>query len=240
MPSLLFRTFIELLISVSAPLIAKADLLFSENNASDGNFQQDHTLLPTQLGSLPLGVSTIFGVVSGLGSIGSDVDIFSLVVDEGTALTKIEVPSYSGDPISFMAITSGPMMPFGPNEFRDSFTGFSEIIGVAQFGTGWFRTSNALARDLLTSNDSLLTGANRIGNRFVGTKPFATYGATDKFDELPAGVYTFYVQNQQPPSAEYTMAFTVVSVPEPSSLTLVGLIAVTTACVRRRRAASNS
>jgi PEP-CTERM motif len=166
-----------------------------------------------------------------------NIDVFSFQVGAGTKLTEIRISDYqSSDAIAVLGINNDNFFPFDPSTFNNTLTlvQLQQIIGVAQFGTGWANTVNSGARDLLASVDPNLTNANLIGSRTSGFKSFETYGPNDKFDEVGPGTYTIYMQ-QTGDNTQYQLDLTVVStIPEPSSFALVGLFAAS-ALARRRR-----
>ncbi len=231
-----FRTLLALLL-VSSSLVSSSSLnaaiIYNEN--IDGTLSTNN-LLPTSLGTLSLGVSSVLGAIESALFQGN-VDVFSFQVAAGTRLTEIRIPTYqSADAIAVLGINNANFFPFDPSTFNNTLTltDLQQIIGVAQFGTGWTNTVNVGARDLLASVDPNLTNANLIGSRTSGFKPFDIYGASDKFDELGPGTYTVYMQ-QTGDNTEYQIDFSVVAaIPEPSSLALVGLFAAA-ALARRRR-----
>ncbi|MDZ4848000.1 MAG: PEP-CTERM sorting domain-containing protein [Pirellulaceae bacterium] len=202
-------------------------LIYDENN--DGSLSTDN-LNPTVLlsgGFLPIGISRLCGNVE-LSASRGNVDVFSFNVAPSTFLTEIRISDYiSADQIAVMAISKNSIFPISREVFNDPFDPvlLNDVLGVAQFGTGWGWTTGTGARDLLQGTDpGFLTNANLIGGRANGFQPFETYGPNDKFNQLGPGTYTVYVQ-QQGDNTDYTMDFTVTAVPEPSSLALLGLVA---------------
>ncbi len=232
-----YRTLLVILLvvlSLTCSTKSNAAIIYDEN--ADGTLSTNN-LLPTSLGTLSLGVSSVLGAIeSALGQ--GNVDVFSFQVATGTKLTEIRIPTYqSSDMIAVLGLNNDNFFPFSPATFNNTLTliQLQQIIGVAQFGTGWLNTVNSGALDLLASVNPNLTNANLIGSRTSGFKAFESYGPNDKFDELGGGAtYTVYMQ-QTGDNTEYQIDFTVVSVvPEPSSLALAGMFAAA-AIVRRRR-----
>jgi hypothetical protein len=226
----LFALFSLIGLSFSSFSSSNADVIYDEN--IDGTLSTDN-LLPTPLGTLAIGVSSVKGAIESALFQGN-VDVFSFQIAPGTTLTEIRIPIYqSSDAIAVLGINNANFFPFDPSTFDNTLTltELQQIIGVAQFGDGWDNTVNSTARDLLASVDSNLTNANLIGSRTSGFKAFENYGPNDKFDQLGPGTYTVYMQ-QTGANTEYQIDFTVV--PEPSSFALVGLFAAA-AFVRKRR-----
>ncbi len=232
-------------LSLTCPVTSSASIIiYDENN--DGTFSTDN-LLPTYLGVMPLGVSSVRGAIESAQFQGN-VDVFFFDIAPGTKLTEMRIPVYqSADDIAILGMNNDNFFPFNPSTFTNTLTllDLQQIIGVAQFGTGWDNTVNSGARDLLQSGTDIqrppllppgevLNTANAIGGRVSGFKAFETYGMFDRFEELGPGTYTVYMQ-QTGDNTEYQLDFTVVEiVPEPSSLALVGLFAAA-AFARRRR-----
>jgi hypothetical protein len=230
-------------LSFCSPSSSRSGIVWDEN--VDTSLSQNN-LLPTPLGTLGLGVSSVRGTIESALNFGN-VDVFSFQIAAGTKLTEIRIPEYtSSDDIAVLGINNDNFFPFSPQTFNNTLTltDLQQIIGVAQFGDGWVNTVGPDARDLLQSGtdpghpallppNQVLNTASAIGSRVSGFKAFENFGPFDRFEELGPGTYTVYMQ-QLGDNTEYQIDFYVEAIPEPSSLALVGLFAAAISARRRR------
>jgi hypothetical protein len=126
---------------------------------------------------------------------GSDLDFFSVHVPTGSVLSAIYNPVYDSiDQVSFIAIGPGTSIPNGV--LTDDPTG---LLGYTHFGPGAFDPGE----DLLVDMSVLQFGVPGF------TRP------------LPAGSYSFWVQQQSSVDENYQLDLVVDAVPEPASAVLL-------------------
>lgn len=190
---------------------------------------------PEVLGTLQIGQSSIYGDIDHAPLFGN-VDVFTITVGPGTLLTEIRIVEHTGfDQISVMGVNNGTTFPFDPSTFTNTLQPEvyePAMIGFARFGLAGLEPT--IGANLLSLTDPTINNGSRIGSRFFGKKPFNGLGPTDKYDSLSEGDYTFYMQEEDG-SVQYKMVFTVVAVPEPTSVWLVSSVLGAVVMQRRRR-----
>ncbi len=209
--------FLALLLVAISVSTSQAAIIWSETTNGPLSMLSS---APTNLGTLPLGTSTVSATVVGTPS---DVDVFTFIVPTGARLDKIILAQYaSSDDLAFIAMDSGPTFPYVRSQLRNG-VDETQFIGGTTFGFG-----NAVVgtTDLLSSS--------LIGGRFIGLQPTPEQTTALRYDSLPPGQYTVYVQ-QQGGLTNYALDL-VVAVPEPSSAMLLALVGLIATRVRRRSA----
>ena len=181
-----------------------AVITFSED--IDGELSGDN-LNPTALGILGVGTSSISGtVVDALGA-NPNVDVFTFNIAEDTVLSGITVANFtSTDNVAFLGFAEGTDFPFDATELGNT-PDQNLILGGNLFG-------GVVGINIIDT----------IGNGVIGT------GFTAPLD---AGDYTLYLQQLGGVTVDYTIELDVTSVPEPSSIALLGLGGL--ALLRRKR-----
>jgi hypothetical protein len=159
----------------------------------------------------PTALTLADGVNSLFASTGAgDLEYVQLTVPVGERLEHIDLISYSlPNTQSFIAVQQGSTFTIPP----------SASTAVGLFGWTHFGTlPGQVQTDILDD----------IGN--------GGFGATGFTPPLPAGVYTFWIQEAGGTKVSYQMDFVLGPVPEPDSwLLLAGGLAATVIGVRRRR-----
>ena len=181
-----------------------AVITFSED--IDGELSGDNQN-PTSLGTFGVGTSSVSGtIVDALGT-SPNVDVFTFNIAQDTLLSGITVANFtSTDNVAFLGFAEGTSFPFNATEL-DSTPDQSLILGGNLFG------------GVVGSNIISTIGDGTIGAGF--TAP------------LDAGNYTLYLQQLGGATVDYTIELDVTSVPEPSSIALLGLGGL--ALLRRKR-----
>jgi hypothetical protein len=138
-------------------------------------------------------------------SVSGDREFVTLNIPGGAELSALTLATYAGlDDTAFIAIQSGTTMTVDPDSPNPAL-----LLGYSHFGPG----PGNVGTDIL---DDIGMGAGSIGF----TPP------------LPAGDYTFWIQQTGGNAATYQFDFGVT--PEPASLALLGMGGL--ALIRRRRA----
>ena len=180
--------------------------VISFTESSDGELSGDN-LNPTALGILGVGTSSISGtVVDALGA-NPNVDVFTFNIAEDTVLSGITVANFTSmDDVAFLGFAEGTDFPFNATELGNT-PDQNLILGGNLFG-------GVVGSNIIDT----------IGNGVIGT------GFTAPLD---AGDYTLYLQQLGVTTVDYTIELDVTSVPEPSSIALLGLGGL--ALLRRKR-----
>jgi hypothetical protein len=158
--------------------------------------------------NLSIGSNTISATMPG-----ADLDFLSINVPAGTQLSNLLLTGYEGiDEISFIAIATGAQFPASPVQTYDP-TG---LLGYTHFGPG----------------------VGNIGDDLLPLLSVADFGVPGFDIPLPAGSYSFWIQQESPADTAYQLDFELTQVPEPATLLLTAfaagcLVAVTS--TRRRR-----
>ncbi len=71
-----------------------------------GDVLSNSNLNPTNLGTLPIGISTVRGRVEAARSVG-DVDVFTITIPVGTRLTTMNMSQYAGDTFAYILMDRG-------------------------------------------------------------------------------------------------------------------------------------
>ena len=219
-----------LLSVIMGPDASFARVLHDE--ATDGDLSGDHAA-PTDLGILGLGSNTVSGTStagaieltdnpSAPGYPNVDADIWKLAIASGQELRQIILSSF--------AWTN----PHGHTGGSGGVPGGGAFFGVQ------------VGNEITASNPPDLTGGGLIGILpgaqaqddvldDLGSGTFSEIGVPTFNGPLEAGTYTFWYQ-EGPTDTSYTLDFQISNVPEPTSISCLGTMAILTLChVRPRR-----
>lgn len=198
---------------------AVAAIVYSE--AVDGELSTENDS-PTDLGIFTAGANTVTGQVTAIGffpDLNFSADIFRFQIAEGSTLNSITMESFStggGPGGMFMMLDDSGLFPFSIFDINDPFFNgdISPVLGGTIVG------GSDVGQDIL---DNLqISGA--LGNGQVFDVP------------LGAGEYSVYLQ-ETGSFSNYSLAFNVTAVPEPTSLAVLGCVAAGLAYRRLRRKA---
>jgi len=167
-------------------LAPAAGAVVIHDESLDGDLSTDR-LAPTVL-SVGVGTNSVIAT-----SQGTDREFFTITLAAGQSLSAINLVSYSGTDIAFIAIQSGSTFTENPDA-----PDVANILGYSHFGPGL----GGATGDIL---DNMGDGAGAIGF----TPP------------LPSDTYTFWAQQNQGPAVTYQLDLVVV--PEPASALLLAL-----------------
>lgn len=191
------RSIICALMVAGLAAVAPADVIYNESVSGD---LSNSGLAPTVLTVSP-GSNELFGT-TGKNSAGVvDRDYFSLAVPNGSELSSLVLMpgTQTLGPLgaSFIGIEAGPQVTVST-----SATDATGLLGWVHYDTG------DIGMDILP-----LIGSSGLG-------------ATDFTPPLPAGTYSFWVQEASVGSVNYGFDFVITPTPEPKSWTLLvaGLI----------------
>lgn len=170
---------------------AHADTIYDESVSGD---LSNSGLTPTLL-TVSLGPNDLFGTTGKTGTV-IDRDYFTFTVPQGLELTAITVlpgtQTLGALGESFIGIESGPQVTIS--------TAATDATGLL----GWFHY------------DTGDIGVNILP--LMGTSDMGSAGFTGP---LPAGTYSFWVQEASAGTVPYGLEFTVADTPEPSSWTML-------------------
>lgn len=217
---------------------ASAVVLWDE--ASQGDFSGDF-VSPSDLGTLSVGNNTLSGestagptedlsIPAAPGYPGIDVDLWTLTIASGQYLNQIVLTSYSNtNPFGHTGGSGGT--PGGGSFF--AFQAGSEITVAIPDGSDLLGGTLIGVIPGAQATDDVL---DDLGGGMFSAAPFnvPTFNGP-----LGAGTYTFWYQ-EGPMDTEYSLDFQVSSVPEPASMTGLGLLALATIMVLRVRAQKRS
>ena len=193
---------------LGASSIGHAGILYSES--SSGDLPGDYTA-PHSGGSLSIGENLISG-----SSVSTDRDYISFTVPAGMALSEIKLTHFaSTDDRIFAALTSGTTSIDPDPATVQNRVGL--LLGYTHPGTA--NTSALLGTDIL---DDLAAGP----------------GAAGFSIPLPAGDYTFWIQQTNGQNVDY--AFDLTAVPEPADAAWVVAALLAGTAVYRRNSAQKS
>jgi len=179
---------IGLLAAVALTLVLAPDAgaVVVHDEALNGDLSTDR-LAPTVL-SVGVGTNSVIAT-----SQGTDREFFTITLAAGTSLAAIDLASYSGTDVAFIAIQSGSTFTEDPDA-----PDVANILGYSHFGPGL----GGATGDIL---DNIGDGVGAIGF----TPP------------LPSDTYTFWAQQNQGVAVTYQLDLVVV--PEPASALLLAL-----------------
>ncbi len=195
---------------------------------SQGDFSGDFTA-PTDLGMLGLGSNTLSGgstagptedltIPAAPGYPGIDVDLWKLTIASGQYLNQIVLTSYSNtNPFGHTGGSGG--IPGGGSFF--AFQAGSEITVAIPDG------SDLLGGTLIGVIPGAQATDNVLDDLGAGMFSVAPFNVPTFNGPLEAGTYTFWYQ-EGPMDTEYSLDFQVSSVPEPTSVAGLGLLALAT------------
>jgi hypothetical protein len=141
---------------------------------------------------------------------GTDLDFLTIHVPAGTVFSGLFNPVYiSDDQVSFIAIGPGTSLP--TTVLMDDPTG---LLGYTHFGPGALDPSENMLVDM----------------------SIAQFGVPGFTQPLPAGTYSFWIQQASNIDESYQLDFKVDAVPEPASglLLVVGCVCGVVGRVRHR------
>lgn len=140
-------------------------------------------------------------------SVRNDLEYVALTIPAGRTLSSLMLASYTSvDPIAFIAVQSGAVFTEPPTG-----TNVANLLGWAHFGPAFGQVGTDILDDI---------GA---GGGAIGFTP-----------PLPAGTYTFWIQQTGTNSTDYQLDFVVVPAPG-----VLGVSAAGFALAMRRRRVSN-
>lgn len=193
-----------------APSQAKANFIYVES--VNGDLSND-PLSPTLLVA-GLGLNSVTGttVTPGPGATGRDFDYFTVTVPAGLLLDSVVLSNYFGANLTFFGMMAGTPFTIPPTD---------PPLSIPPRLLGWVHlTPGLIGSDLFPTMSSQTIPAPVIGF----TAP------------LPAGNYSFWVQEAGADPANYSLAFNVSAVPELSTLALTSLVLLLVAVGRRLQA----
>ena len=204
-------TLLVVAVAVSLGLILVGSALAAtyDDNAVDLSNNQN---APTPF-TLTLGANSIIGSVGGSNIGGSNQDWIAITVPAGLQMTSYVNAAYSGsDAQGFTGFTLGSTFP-------GSVGNTASYAGYAHFGTGATNPGvNGNAATTTVGVDLLSALHYMTDNGAGGTAA----GATGYTPPLGPGTYTFLIQ-QTNPTAAISYEFDISVVPEPATLSLLGL-----------------
>jgi hypothetical protein len=206
----------------SNPTTAFAEFMYNEDVSGDFSGMG---FFPTVLPNAGVGANTVTGRTSRDMDGFVDRDYFTFTVPVGLQLDSVVMTSYTGDGVSFIGFQQGTVLAFddGMGGLTDDpdFADPAQLLGWAHMGTLFYVVGQDLLPDMLSQG-----------------------GMPATMPPLPADTYTFWIQETGPTEAKYTVTFNVsaaiAAVPEPSSLCLacLGALSGLTYAARRRAARS--
>ena len=189
------------------------------NELHQGEFSGDGNA-PTSIFTLDPGSNIIEGTISGSNGLATDIDIWNFTIAAGYYLSGINLVTYSDN---------GFGAPLG------TISSFMAIDDALTINTG--DPSQHLSNGLW-NEQSPDGGATTFTNLLAILEAGPEFGGTGFSGPLPAGDYTFWVQETASPGVSldisYCIEFVVTPVPEPCSAVLLGLAGL--ALMTRRRA----
>ncbi|MEM9419625.1 MAG: PEP-CTERM sorting domain-containing protein [Planctomycetota bacterium] len=148
----------------------------------------------------------------------ADVDFFTLTVDPGLQIDRIEISRYDGSAVSFFGFGAGLTLAGDPS---------SGPLGQQEFAAG--ALGYALVGNPLVGNnllDNLADGDVTIDRNGPLTLQLAMNRRFDPDQPLGAGTYAFVFQETGSVKITYELSFYASAVPEPNAMLLLVLGAV--------------
>ena len=233
-------------LSASLPLSIVIPVLFAASNASAGVIWNESTdgdlsdaaATPTVLGTLGLGSNTM----SGTSTAGTEEDLtipnqpeypdmnpdfWSLTIAPGQRLQNIALTNYSWTNPN---VHSGASGPGGGVPGGGAFFGVQSGSQITGGITG--PPSQLLGGGLIGILSGAQAGDDVLDD--LGSGTFAALGVPTFSGPLGAGTYTFWYQ-EGPTDTQYSLDFQVTAVPEPTTLTGVGMLALAMLRFRRKK-----
>jgi|SRR5688572_1160106 len=206
--SRLFALTIAAVALVPSP--ASADSIYVES--VNGDLSNDG-LNPTLLVA-GLGLNSITGttVTPGPGATGRDFDYFTLTIPAGLRLDSVVLSNYFGADLTFFGMMAGAPFTVPPTD---------PPLTIPPRLLGWVHLTPGLI------------GSNLFPTMSSQTIPAPVIGFTAP---LPAGNYSFWLQEAGPDTANYSLAFNVSAVPELSTFALTTFVLLLLAAGRRLQA----
>jgi hypothetical protein len=196
------------------PYLSRGSVLW--NQSVNGSLSTSQSA-PTPL-TASLGINSVIGTVGQTAGVGNKENWLALTIPAGLELSSDVLESYvSTDAQGFTGFQDGSSFVGNPE------TTPSAYVGYTHFGTG--ATNGANPPTNLIGVDLLPLMAN----------PADAVGAQGFTPPLPAGTYTFFIQ-QLGATTNYQFDYGVSAVPEPTSIGLIGIGAA--GLLKRRRAVS--
>jgi hypothetical protein len=192
--------------------VSQASVLWNETSSGDLSNNQ----------AAPNAFTLSLGTNSVIGSVGTpdNQDWIALTVPAGDVLSSLILAAYtSTDAQGFTGVQSG-------SSFVGSIFTQSNYLGYCHFGTG--AQNGSLPATDLRNHDLLPIMAD---NSPTGTSP----GAQGFTPPLPAGTYTFLIQQTGSAPTAYQFDYNVSVAPEPSGLLVTALGSAALLVMRRRR-----
>jgi hypothetical protein len=197
--------------------VSRATVIWNETSNGDLSNNQ----------AAPNAFTLSLGTNSVIGSVGTpdNQDWIALTVPAGDVLSSLILKSYtSTDAQGFTGMQSGP-------SFVGSIFTQANYLGYAHFGTG--AQNGSLPATNLVNADLLPIMAD---NSPTGTSP----GAQGFTPPLPAGTYTFLIQQTGSANTAYQFDYNVSAVPEPGAVCFVSAMGIAISSTVRRGRKSGS
>ena len=193
-----------------APSPANANFIYVESvNGDLSNDPLNPTLLVADLG---LNSITGTSITPGPGATGRDFDYFTVTIPAGRLLDSIILSDYFGANLTFLGMMAGT--PFTVPSTDPPATIPPRLLGWVHLTPG-------------------LIGSNLFPTMASQTIPAPVIGFTAP---LSAGDYSFWLQEANTTTANYSLAFNVSAVPELSTFALTNLVLILVAVGRRLQA----
>jgi hypothetical protein len=193
-----------------APSPASANFIYVES--VNGDLSNDG-LNPTLLVA-GLGLNSITGtsVTPAPGATGRDFDYFTVTIPAGSLLDSIVLSNYFGANLTFFGMMAGTPFTVPPTD---------PPVTIPPRLLGWVH----MTPDLI--------GSNLFPTMSSQTVPAPVIGFTAP---VPAGDYSFWIQEAGTDPANYSLNFNVSAVPELSTFALTNIVLILVAAGRRLQA----